>query len=305
MIKKILFWIILSLIFILAMGSMASMAGEFSLSAENDVMGHTDRHYTHGTRLFYLFDDLSIFSFEGRENRVGIGLSQYMYTPSDIKIAELMEDDRPYGGWLYLSFLLSSRDGNSLDLAAIDIGVVGPSSGAKETQKLVHSWIDCADPKGWDNQIEDEIGLNLIYQRKYKWSKKGLIDFDFITYGGGSLGNVFTYCDVGGMLRIGHNIPDDFGYIKMEPSSRVTGVSAYLFLSAEGRYVLRNIFLDGNTFKDSHSVDKEDVVGDAVAGLGFEFGKFELIYGYNHRTKEFKGQDEHNRYGTLILNWKY
>src|SRR3546814_3846176 len=36
----------------------------------------------------------------------------------------------------------------------------------------------------------------------------------------------------------------------------------YHFVSAEGRLMVRNIFLDGNTFEDSHSVDKYPRVFD-------------------------------------------
>jgi lipid A 3-O-deacylase len=36
-----------------------------------------------------------------------------------------------------------------------------------------------------------------------------------------------------------------------------------LFASFEGRAVARNIFLDGNTFTDSHSIDKKTFVGYA------------------------------------------
>lgn len=32
---------------------------------------------------------------------------------------------------------------------------------------------------------------------------------------------------------------------------------AYVFAGAEGRGVASNIFLDGNTFEDSHTVDRE------------------------------------------------
>ena len=54
---------------------------------------------------------------------------------------------------------------------------------------------------------------------------------------------------------------------------RKKGFNWYLFAGLEGRAVFRNIFLDGNTFTDSHSVDSKHFVGDIQAGLaGVEHG---------------------------------
>src|SRR5581483_5652371 len=93
---------------------------------------------------------------------------------------------------------------------------------------------------------------------------------------GGTLGNVFTYGEAGGMLRFGHNLAADYGPGHIRPSLSGTGwfdpsrlsdkFGWYLFTGVQGRLVGRNIFLDGNTWRDSANVDKKPVVADFVGG---------------------------------------
>jgi len=89
------------------------------------------------------------------------------------------------------------------------------------------------------------------------------LDADVLPHFGGALGNVFTYGAAGVTLRIGSGLEDDFGPPRIRPSLPGSayflpgkGFNWYLFAGLEGRAVLYNIFLDGNTFTDSHSVDK-------------------------------------------------
>jgi len=293
------FWLIFAMIPSLL------FADGFHVTLENDVFAGTDRHYTHGTRFFYFRDDVPSWAdnlFKGKNKRWGVGLAQYMYTPSDIEIVDLIENERPYGGWLYTENILFVRDYNVMDIVGIDVGITGEDSGSKSTQKIIHKIVDSDIPQGWDNQIEEELGINLLYQKKYRWRWEYM---DIIPRAGGSLGNIYTYLNAGVIIRAGYNIPDNFGYLRMEPTARATNLGAYVFASADGRLIGRNIFLDGNTFEDSHSVDKEYMVGDLSVGTGIIFRNFELIYGSNFRSKEFKGQDKSNRFSTLILSWGF
>ena len=65
--------------------------------------------------------------------------------------------------------------------------------------------------------------------------------------------------------------------------------------------MIRNIFLDGNSFKNSPSVDKKPLVHDANAGISLTFGKTQLAYTLNWRSKEFDGQDEESLFGALSI----
>ena len=80
------------------------------------------------------------------------------------------------------------------------------------------------------------------------------------------------------------------------------GLSWYFYAGVDGRYVANNIFLDGNTNKDSHSVERRKWVGDAQIGFVANTRSFRLAYSYVVRSREFEGQSEHNRFGSLTLS---
>ena len=69
--------------------------------------------------------------------------------------------------------------------------------------------------------------------------------------------------------------------------------------------VLHNIFLDGNTFKDSHSVDKESFVADLMAGFAISYGRYKFSYSYVYRTKEYKNQSDPQIFESIQFSFSY
>jgi hypothetical protein len=79
----------------------------------------------------------------------------------------------------------------------------------------------------------------------------------------------------------------------------------YGFFGVEGRAKARDIFLDGNTFSDSHSVDKNILVGDVFAGIGVRWNQLSVSFTETLRTKEFKDQDDPQPFGALTISYEF
>jgi len=289
---------ILTLILILA-AAIPGVADSLYIRLENDLWGDSDRHYTHGTRVHYV-DNREKFD-------VVYGFGQYIYTPSDISVSELQVDDRPYGAWLYGLIACSRTKGNILDYLELQAGTTGPHAHGDTVQTAIHEWTDSTMPQGWEHQIKNEIGINLHYYRKYRTLLYG-DQVDYISQTGGSLGNIYTGAYFGGTLRLGYHLPSDFGtgliepgVTKMDTSSRPAWTRSHIFGQLGGRAVFRNIFLDGNTFQDSHSVEREDMVGEATAGFKLYAWKVSLMMGFTWRSKEFTTQQEANQFATAVV----
>ena len=77
-----------------------------------------------------------------------------------------------------------------------------------------------------------------------------------------------------------------------------------LFAGVQGRAVARNLFLDGNTFEDSASVDRNPLVGDFQTGFTISAGDWRLAYTYVTRTEEFDTQPTQQDFGALALSWR-
>ena len=308
---------------------------------ENDIFANTDRNYTNGVKITALSPDITadlevdvlpewLFRFTdlfpivhrpGTQRNLAVSLGQNMYTPRDISIPELIEDDRPYAGWLYTSIALHARSRDRLDTVEFNIGVVGSYSFADETQTIIHRWKGVTLPEGWDHQLANEPALNLIWERKYR-GRRDLSEhwsIDGVAHIGASLGNVYTYANTGLVMRIGYNLVSDFGPATIrlagDTNAPVTAEDPRLngsrlgfaaFAGCDLRAVARDMMLDGNLFADSHSVDKLPFVGDGYAGASLTFGSFKFTYAQIWRTKEFREQNrDHHSFGSVTLSYTF
>ncbi len=318
--------------------------GSISLYTENDkYFAGTDQHYTNGFKLSFLSTPIANFTDDpvprpvqqlartlrrllpdDQQYKLGLSLGQNIYTPEDTTTATPQPDDRPYAGWLYAGiafqvyqparfFATGARAVSQLDVVELTVGVVGPSALGEQVQNEIHRLIDSQLARGWGNQIHDEPGLNLVYERKYRFttarSRSGW-GADFIPHIGASLGNVFTYANVGGEVRAGFRLPTDFGTNLIRPSGDSSAVvrprfSTFFFASADARAVARDITLDGNTWRDSASIDKKHFVSDLTAGLAVGTTHWQFTYAQAVRTREFEGQKKNSVFGSVSISYYY
>jgi len=301
--------------------------GTLSIVVENDIF-HSDRYYTNGVRASWLskpgagsawaLKAAHLFPLfpEQATVQANYAIGQNMYTPKDITVETLSEDDRPYAGWLYGSVGLIAETGNWLDQLELTVGVVGPASMAEDTQKLVHRNIGSKKPMGWDNQLKNEIGIGLTYQRSWRGlvSGKSLgLDYDITPHAGGALGNIYTYANSGLTVRYGKQLPLDYGPPRIQPSMPGSEFFVpqikmrwYIFAGIEGRAIAHNLFLDGNTFQDSHSIDKDQFVGDLQYGIVITKKKLRVSYTHVIRTREFVNQSTNDQnFGAISVSMQF
>jgi lipid A 3-O-deacylase len=300
-----------------------------TLAYENDIFAGEDNNYTNGMRFSYISPEkgvpqwldtmahtLPFFPDKGHA-RWGLSFGQNMYTPNDITLTNPPTDDQPYAGWLYGTAALVNDYDDRLDTFQITLGMVGPASGARQVQRFVHDYItNSPEPMGWDHQLKNEPGIVVTYQRKwrnlYELSPFGF-GTDFSPSVGANVGNIYTDASVGGVVRFGYDLPSDYGPPLIKPSLSGSDFFLdngqrfgwYLFAGVEGRAVARNIFLDGNTFRDSASVDKENFVGSAQLGMAITYDDARLAYTHVFNTREFETQQEPNQYGAVTLSVRF
>ena len=318
--------------------------GPWSLNLyfENDLFADTDQQYTNGTKISWVSPDVSEYvhtnfplltEFFDREvhflseaydvKNLAFSIGQNMYTPEDIEATELIETDRPYAAWLYLSAGFHAKNDRVQDTFEVQLGMVGPAALGQEIQDIVHDFRGIPKAKGWDNQIRNEPGLNLVGERRVRLEADNTgmgWETDAIASGGFVIGNVNTYLNMGIEGRLGYNLPQDFGTTHIRPGGetnipflderfeglrREQDFGFLLFASVEGRAIGRDIFLDGNTFSDSHSVEKEPLVADLALGVKFKLRSLKLSYSMVHRTKQFKLQPEGHTFGSMMVSFTY
>ncbi len=305
-----------------------------SISVENDNFGGgTDRFYTSGVRATWFDTDINvppmidvmadkIPTFELNESTSTFyTIGQNLYTPEDITIKAQPEDGRPWAAFLYGSVGMATVTHNKdvpdhIDELEFTFGLVGPEALGEQTQKFVHKYItDSPVPQGWDNQLDFEPGIILSWQRRiphalsYNFKHANLRLEPSMSI---SLGNIRTNIGAGATVVLGSSRFIDTPP-RVRPAIPGTGVFTnddnrfnwQVFAGTNGRIVARDIFLDGNTFSSSHSVDKEYFVADISSGVSFMYDDYRLSYTINARSKEFKTQDENSVFGSITLTKRF
>ena len=313
--------------------------GSFTITDENDAWSnpfgpHQDRHYTHGVKLAYLAGDDVLTNVTAQMNRffwwghqplpgnIGFVAGQDMFTPENILDPAPINNDRPYAGWLYAGMVYQRRNESSAHFATmenfeVNVGLVGPDSMADDTQILIHRWRFPEDiPQGWHNQIHEEPGLVLNYAHLWRYSLNDTTAkfFDVIPRAGFELGNVAIFATAGATARLGFNLPPDFGMqIIDSPASASGGMNTntplfacYTFAGVDGRYVVRDLALDGNTFRTSQSVEKYNFVNDLNWGVAVDVGRhLEFSWAQITRSKEFHTQLQKDVFGSINFRFKF
>jgi hypothetical protein len=288
------------------------------LNWENDATRGSDRHYTQGARIRYLSSDeaapgwLRNFSelipalwFKNEALKFGFEVGQELYTPEDLDAVDPLPRDQPFAGWLYGAFVLQRRGPGPggfpvTEQLRLDLGIIGPESLAENTQKVWHG----RDPRGWEHQLDTEVAFALRYERQHLLRLKNPARWtaDLIPFLDASAGTLDTHLRLGAITQFGYNIPNRFEV----PGRRTPKeFGLYMYLGGAGRLVARNLFLDGNTWRSSLSVDKKSLVAEATAGLTLVLKFVELTAAHYYRTREFKNQTSADSYGSVTVSFKF
>lgn len=301
--------------------------GVWSFVWENDIYGGTDQNYTNGLRVGWVSPpaprDGAVVGFvEGwlpldanDEIRYGLALGHSIFTPESTTERNAPPDEHPYAGFVYgeLSFYIDH--GEAAETVALQIGWVGPSAQGEWVQNNFHDLINSYEVLGWDDQLNDEPVAALIFERRERALFKvgfGDLELDATPNFGATLGNLRTQANLGVTVRFGDQLESDFGPPRVRPAlggvsyfKPTNGLSWYLFAGVEGRAVAHNIFLDGNTFSDSPSVDRKPFVADLQLGAVIRYADVQLGYTAVVRSEEFKTQDDFQRFGAVNLSVRF
>lgn len=145
---------------------------------DNDFFTHTDWYYSQGfayelvnpalkkNPLSILLVRLNRYGEE--DKRYGLLLENNGFTPTDLIYT--MPRDRPFAATLTLkSFMVSNNYNTGSRLTSgLVLGVIGPAAFGKEIQTWIHRWTNNYLPKGWPNQISNDVivNYNVSYEQR-------------------------------------------------------------------------------------------------------------------------------------------
>jgi lipid A 3-O-deacylase len=307
--------------------------------------GH-DRHYTAGVGLSLswrapwvddLLKDIPSFGGEfdkGADYAMGFIGALTIYTPENIVSPDPQFGDRPFAGftWGGLYFQRAERQPaaptgsapmaslwdlqkySAFESFEIDLGIMGPSSLGQNAQEMIHHVIGDPFPAGWRNQIHDEMEFSLKYNRRWRSAPVQLFDgvpiaLQVLPDAGITAGSLLDELRLGCELRLGYNMPDDFGPGELKNPADFTyeapcactpqledffkDQSLYFFVRPGGRFVAHNALLQGDNWRhdDAVTVNPERAIFEVNFGVGWQvFKHFEVVWMFTYESREFAGQ---------------
>ena len=223
---------------------------------------------------------------------------QEIYTPTRSPV-DPRPGQRPYAGWLYGELTTSTVSGARWRGLTTDLGVIGPPSLAGWVQNTFHQITRLGPPvPGWRHQLAFEPGLIVRYAEQYLLLESTLphgLSFELAPDWNAAIGNVRTGTSVGARARLGLHPETPWGDTSARP------FDLYLVVGAHEDWVLRNIFLDGSTFRSSEHTQALPFTSS------YDVGPAARVFGYTvelrltTQTREYRGGPVARFVGSVIV----
>lgn len=291
-----------------------------SFTLDNDVfIDGKDAHYTNG--IFYTWMDEEENSL-GKEflkhlkTNNAISFSHLIFTPEKKEVKEPIFSDLPYAGYAKLDYFLYKSSKNSFHEFGINLGLVGPSTQAKNIQNSYHNINGATKAQGWDNQLKDKLmgGISYNFAKKSDTMKLSSYDFDWTNNIRANLDSFYSGILASTTFRISNDMPETFA----TSGNFIGGNESDLlnFKSKENFDWTLSLSLFANKVFNYYIVDEGIDLGYDILELDYILGQqlvFDIFYKeiqYRLKIKStvlYDNKDEHasKNWGGINIIWKF
>ena len=234
--------------------------------------------------------------------RTTLMVGQNFYTPQNITVSEVQEDERPYSAWLYVAAAARLADVKRLRTVELHLGTTGKAALGEYVQTKWHALNGNSEPQGWEHQVKSVpggVGFIVIWDDKFAFdcqTADSIRYAEVVSYYRLTGGNVHTNAVAGATFRLGYNLQRRWTE-RIEPvrknrsgiphSRNPPNWSFYGFFSVEGRAVIWNALLQHDTYtpRELRPINRGVAVVEAGIGGGHKlvYGGFRLVW----RSPEF------------------
>lgn len=299
-----------------------SLVRAVEVAADNDVfnfwapMPRPDHDYTHGMRVVVDADAAPLWGrlapgLRPCSGPVGAGarclatrveVGQEIYTPRrDGPVP--VPGERPYAGWLYASGTARVLSHHAERTVGVELGVTGPPSLAETVQTGFHEAAGLWQPLGWRGQLafEPAVAVRAGGARLLAEEHSGGVRVATLApRWEAAAGNLLTGARAGVEARVGYGVPHPWA----GPSRGDPRVAVFATGAVRGDWVVRNLFLDGNTFRGGPRVDRIPLVAETEVGAGVRAGGVALAFRVVTRGREYTSEPDPHRYSTISLTYE-
>lgn len=236
-------------------------------------------------------------------------LGQIMITPHAIEQRIPDPNDVPYVGELVFRSANVYVHDDVADLLALNLGVLGPASGAAQMQRFIHSTLNDTRPRGWSSQGRNKpfVAIDAYRAWRYHWpdSGNGRTSGDFVTLGGAALGNQESSVGVTLLARYGTNLDRSFPTVARlngrsgDPIAIDNSWFAYTGFSADR--IVSNRGIGSSTPGNNSQLRKTQVV--PVVGIAYGWLRSSLTFSLQSATPLIESGHHRQSYGSITYIW--
>ncbi len=277
-------------------------AATLAISTDNDGAFNSDKDYSSG--LFLRWSES--FGALG----YGIELGSQLWTPSNIEHTLPQPNERPYAGLTFINLRLHHQTNFITNKASFMLGRIGPDSGAKKAQTIVHSLVGSPKPKGWEYQIYNET----VYQASLEshlllnHSPHG----EFSGYSRGQIGNFQPEFAVGATYRLGYDLGSTFGSVSnakgnMIDASLLNGYSGFfVYTSVEAAYRFYDITIEGKQPLENSPIAMKHMHYAISAGMALYQPRWGISFSVIAESETFKQATyDYHSYANLMYFYRF
>lgn len=282
----------------------------FRFHYDNDYFTSTDRDYTQGYNFELTAPRLArnpinhlFISPKNSEFKYGISLEHIGFTANNIASDQIQFGDRPFAAAIMLKSFSIATDTiqKTRIVSSLNLGIIGPGAFGGDMQKGIHKATGNTIPKGWYNQIKNDVVIN--YELTYE---KQLFRFQNLfsvqTTATGRIGTLFTNASGGFNVTLGViNSPftstknkNRFQiYLYTQPLLNVIGYDATLqggLFDRESVYTIKSREIERFTAQNNY-------------GIVLQYRTFYLEYSQTMLTREFSSGSSH-KWGGFRIGFK-
>lgn len=311
---------------LLLVGSVRAEETRVSATLQNDIFAGSDGGgYTNGIALSridtpspgeqsvrpqWLLSPISALLGVGPATLTLSSLNQLMMTPADITRKIPDPADSPYMGALWYRAAQVSVQGEVADMLAFNVGVIGPASGARQTQTLIHKLTGSDKPEGWDYQVHQRALLGIERYRAIRLAESGAADgqpsSDVIALAGASFGNWQSSAGATLMLRYGTNLKQSYPTVMRiamrtgDPVVIGRGWYTYAALHADRMFSQMGIGSNQPVLGSTAELREIQVVG--LVGLAYGWGDAALSFSAQNSSSMTTVTGRRKAYGSITYS---
>jgi lipid A 3-O-deacylase len=274
----------------------------FRFYYENDFIALTDYYYTSGMNIELVKPSFKknplnkvFFRLPRAKMKYGLALDHYAFTPVRIIYSDILYGDRPYAGCISLnSFRIAMDEKRRQQIStSLILGLIGPATFWKPVQTVLHkNLIPAPQPKGWDNQIQNDLILNykVNLEKNFIRSNSFLLNGNIETI----VGTMNDKLSTGLSLMIG-KMNDPF---QSYETREMQNWELYFFSRSFVNAIGYDATLQGGVFnkKSPYTLSGSEInhfTFQNQIGLMFHHKKFSLELSESFLSKEFKTGRRH------------